>query len=121
MTPEEEFEEWWEKEYLTVDQTAQYLQIPKSVVYSKWRLLGGAKIGRHIRIPREGIDDYLAGQRQMVCQGHEGGGNVSCREGVCQEGRCATSTVVTKGYIKEYKAAARHLSRKLLKSVGAVS
>ncbi len=46
-------------EYLTVEEAMEYLKVPKSVIYAKWRLFGGAKIGRHIRIPRQLIDEYF--------------------------------------------------------------
>jgi len=55
-------------EYLTVDQAAEYLKVPKSVIYAHWRVMGGVKIGRHVRISREDIDNYMAreGDRQML-------------------------------------------------------
>ncbi len=46
--------------YLTIKEASNYLQVPKSVIYSFWKNIGGHKIGRHIRISRESIDDYMA-------------------------------------------------------------
>lgn len=56
-------------EYLTVDEASFYLHVPRSVIYSSWRNMGGNKVGRHIRIPREKIDDYMARKEdgEVVC------------------------------------------------------
>jgi excisionase family DNA binding protein len=52
--------------YLTVQQAAAYLQVPRSVIYANWRILGGVKIGRYIRISQEEIDKYIESQKQVV-------------------------------------------------------
>jgi excisionase family DNA binding protein len=54
--------------YLTIQEASDYLKVPKGVVYAKWRQLGGGKIGRHIRIPRESIDEYMTGHKEDVSE-----------------------------------------------------
>lgn len=92
--------------YLTIKQAAAYLQVPHSVIYCKWRLFGGVKIGKHVRIPQEGIDEYMGSQRQRG-------------EGIQQKRRCTPSMVIQVNP-KEYIRAARHLSKRFLKSVGMI-
>ena len=52
--------------YLTVQETADFLRVPKSWVYERTRM-GGIpvrKIGRHVRIPRDELVDWVNCQNQ---------------------------------------------------------
>ncbi len=51
--------------YLTVREVAELLAVSIKTVYQlvKAGKLGAVRVGRVVRIPRAGLDDYLAGRR----------------------------------------------------------
>ena len=50
-------------EYMTVEETAQLLNVKKSWVYERTRLgtIPVRKIGHHVRIPRQELIDWIDG------------------------------------------------------------
>lgn len=106
--------------YLTVSEASNYLKVPRSVLYSLWKELGGAKVGRHIRISREKIDEYMAGQKdpQVVCQGQTRRQISQPRPGLQQKGRSAGSRRTAEAIIKAGEDP--HCPRNLLRSLGGI-
>jgi len=52
------------QEVMTLDETAEYLRIPRSTAYklAQEGKIPGQKVGRHWRFHRETLDDWLKGQ-----------------------------------------------------------
>lgn len=71
-------------------------------------MFGGVKLGRNIRVPQEGIDEFMANQKQNVSNAATG------RERIQR----AKEPVGSMANEKIYKLAARHLSKKFLRSMG---
>jgi len=108
------------KTYLSVEQVASYLQIPKSTIYSLWKEFGGVKVGRHIRISREGIDEYLEGLKDgsMVRTGQTSGQLSQPGPRVRQKGRGTGSGRTAEAIIKAGEDP--HCPRNFLRSMGGV-
>jgi excisionase family DNA binding protein len=56
---------WQEQEFLTIDDLARLLRVPKATIY-RWRSMGegpiGYSIGRHVRFRWPDIEAWLAGR-----------------------------------------------------------
>ena len=52
------------QEVMTLDETAEYLRIPRSTAYklAQESKIPGQKVGRHWRFHREALDDWLKRQ-----------------------------------------------------------
>ncbi|MCM2285338.1 MAG: helix-turn-helix domain-containing protein [Desulfobacula sp.] len=56
-----------EKNIITIEETAQYLQKSTSWVYKNWKILGGRKLGGSLFFPaKEDLYEYLFGKRERV-------------------------------------------------------
>jgi predicted DNA-binding transcriptional regulator AlpA len=56
-----------EKNILSLEETAQYLQKSKSWIYKNWKILGGRKLGGSLFFPsKEDLYEYLFGKRERV-------------------------------------------------------
>ena len=106
--------------YLTVPEASAYLKVPRSVIYCLWKEMGGVKVGRHIRISREALDEYMERQkdRQVLRQGQTSGPVPQSWEWLRQKGRSRGSGRTAEEVIKAGEDP--HCPRHLLRSLGGV-
>ncbi len=107
--------------YLTVPEAANILKVPRSVIYSLWKEMGGVKVGRHIRLSREGLDVYMEGLKNgaVVCQDKTPREISQPGQGLRQKGTGTGSRRTAEEVIKAGEDP--HCPRHVLRSLGGVS
>ena len=70
---------------MTVKQVAAYLQISPRSVYSRWKELGGLRVGRTIRLRKEVLDALFRPEEKNVERGGEEKEQEICKPKIIQD------------------------------------